>query len=67
MKSATAEKRLKQLVKSAVSEVLREQQRLIETAIMEAIEDIGLARAMEEADPRTVSREKVDRLLKRGR
>ena len=67
MKSATAEKRLKRLVKSAVGEVFRKQQHFFEAALMEAIEDIGLARAMEEADTRTVSRDKIDRLLKRGR
>jgi hypothetical protein len=67
MKSATAEKRLKRLVKAAVSEAFKEQKRFIEAAIMEAIEDVGLARAMEEASAETVSRDKIDRLLKRGR
>lgn len=67
MKSAIEEKRLKRLVKEAVSEAFQKQKRLIQSAVIEAIEDIALVRAMEEADEKTVSEEKVNRLLRRGR
>jgi hypothetical protein len=68
MKSATEERRLKQLIRTAVNEALDQQKVFFEKAILEAIEEIGLIRAMEEAeDSPVVSREKIDRLLKRGR
>lgn len=68
MKSAIAERRLKQLIRTAVSEALEQQKSFFEKAVMEAIEDIGLIRAMEEAENSpTVSRDRIDRLIKRGR
>jgi hypothetical protein len=67
MKSATEEKRFKQLVKEAVGEALQKQKSLIQAAVVEAIEDRALTRAMEEADHRTVGQEKIERLLRRGR
>ena len=68
MKSETEEQQLKQVIRSAVTEALEQQRGLIEKAILEAIEDIGLIRAMEEAeDSPVVSRERVYRILKRGR
>jgi hypothetical protein len=67
MKSAIEEKRLKRLVKEAVGEAFQTQKRLIQSAVIEAIEDIALVRAMEEADEKPISEEKVNRLLRRGR
>jgi hypothetical protein len=67
MKSATEEKRFKQLVKEAVGEALQKQKSLIQAAVVEDIEDMALTRAMEEADQRTVGWEKIERLLRRGR
>ncbi len=67
MKSAIEEKRLKQLVKEAVGEAFQKQKGLIQAAVVDAIEDIGLARAMEEADGKKAPREKIKQLLRRGR
>jgi hypothetical protein len=67
MKSAIEEKRLKQLVKEAVGEAFQKQKGLIQAAVVDAIEDIGLVRAMEEADDKKVPREKIKQLLRRGR
>lgn len=68
MKSAATEKRLKKLVRAALNEVFEEKKGFIENAIVEAMEDAGLVRAMEEAEgSETVSRDRIDRLLKRGR
>lgn len=67
MKSAIEGNRLKLLVKKTVGGVFQKQKRLIQSAVVEAIEDIALVRAMEEADEKTVSEEKINRLLRRGR
>ena len=67
MKSALEEKCLKQLVKEAVGEAFQKQKGLIQAAVVDAIEDYALARAMAEADPQKVPRKKIDRLLRRGR
>jgi hypothetical protein len=67
MKSGIEEKRLKQLVKDAVGEAFQKQKDFIQAAVVEAIEDIVLVRAMEEADDEMVSPDKVERLLRRGR
>ena len=67
MKSVIEEKRLKQLVEEAVGEALQKQKGFIQAAVVEAIEDIALVRAMEEADDKMASPEEVERLLKRGR
>jgi len=59
MKSAATEKRLKKLVRAALNEVFEEKKGFIENPIVEA---------MEEAEgSETVSRDRIDRLLKRGR
>ncbi len=66
----TAEERndLKEAVKTALIEVLHEREDLLREALTEALEEIGLIRAMEKAeDSPVVNREKIDRLLKRGR
>lgn len=67
MKSVIEEKRLKQLVKEAVGEAFQNQKEFIQAAVVEAIEDIALVRAMEEADDKMASPEEVERLLRRGR
>ena len=43
-------KELKEVIRETFIEVLSERKDLIEDAVMEAMEDIGLARAMEEGD-----------------
>ena len=67
MKPVIEEKRLKRLVKEAVGEAFQKQKGFIQAAVVEAIEDIALVRAMEEADDEMASPDKVKRLLKRGR
>jgi hypothetical protein len=67
MKVAKKADDLKTAVKAALIEVLDERQDLLFQAVREAMEDIGLAHAMDEADRKTVGRDKIDRLLKRGR
>jgi hypothetical protein len=67
MKSGIEEKRLKRLVEDAVGEAFQKQKQFIQAAVVEAIEDIALVRAMEEADDEIVPPERVERLLKRGR
>jgi hypothetical protein len=67
MKSVIEEKRLKRLVKEAVGEAFQNQKEFIQAAVVEAIEDIALVRAMEEADDKMASPEEVERLLRRGR
>ncbi|HYJ05665.1 MAG TPA: hypothetical protein VEX43_11060 [Chthoniobacterales bacterium] len=67
MKSVIEEKRLKRLVKEAVGEAFQKQKDFIQAAVVEAIEDIALVRAMEEADDKMASPKEVERLLRRGR
>jgi hypothetical protein len=67
MKSVIEEKRLKRLVTEAVGEALQKQKNFIQAAVVEAIEDIALVRAMEEADDKVASPKEVERLLRRGR
>ena len=47
-KQSTDEARLKAIVKSAVAEALGEQRELLQAMIAEAIEDIAMARAIDE-------------------
>lgn len=60
----TDEERLKQVVKSALVEVLEERKDLVREVIEEALEDAALARAIDEGD-RTgiVNREEILRTL----
>src|SRR5438876_827998 len=60
----TDEERLKEVVKSAIVEVLEERKDLVREVIEEALEDAALARAIEEGD-RTgiVNREEILRTL----
>lgn len=67
MKAAAKSNDLKTAVKTALIEILDERQDLLFNAVREAMEDVGLIRAMDEADRKTVSPKKIDRLLKRGR
>jgi arginine deiminase len=56
---------LKELLKAALVEVLEERRDLIHDIIEEALEEVALARAIEEGeDTSTVSRDEVFRLLK---
>lgn len=66
MKTAKNSAELKKAVKAALVELLGERNELLQEAISEAIEDIGLIRAMDEADRETVPRQRIERLLKRG-
>jgi hypothetical protein len=67
VKSARNSGDLKRVVKAALIEVLDERQDLLFRALSEALEDVCLVRAMDEADRKTVSPNKIDRLLRRGR
>ncbi len=63
---AISDDKLKELLKAAVIEVLEERQDLICDAVVEVMEDIGMARAIEEGlKSGTVSKEKVFKLLDR--
>lgn len=60
--------RLKKLLKEAVIEVLEERRDLLREAFSEAIEDIGMARAIEEGSHSPiVSRDEVFRVLRKRR
>ena len=55
---------LKQLLKSAISEVLQEQKEVFTDIIIEAMEDIGLVKAIEEVEnTESVSREAIFKIL----
>ena len=55
---------LKQLLKSAISEVLQEQKEVFTDIIIEAMEDIGLVKAIEEVEnTEPVSREAIFKIL----
>jgi hypothetical protein len=67
MKAETDAASLKDIVKSAVTEVLEERRELLRDAVAEALEDIGMARAIEEglrSGPAT--REEVFKALDRA-
>jgi hypothetical protein len=58
------EDRLKDLLKVAIAEVLEERRDLVMELLEEALEDVGLIRAMEEAEGSPlVSRDEVMRIL----
>jgi hypothetical protein len=62
------EAKLKKLLKSAVAEVLQEQRDLVRQAVIEAVEELGLVRAIEEgAGSKSVSRDQIFRLLRKRR
>ena len=60
----TDEQRLKEVVKSAIVEVLEERKDLVREVIEEALEDAALTRAIEEGDRSgIVDREEIFRTL----
>jgi len=60
------EKELKDLVKAAVAEALVEQRTLVKEIVEEAIEEIALARAIDEGlETEPVTREEVFHILER--
>jgi hypothetical protein len=61
----TAEQSLEQLVASAVDRAFERHRKPIQKAVVEALEDAALIRAMEQADRRPVSAERIKRLLAR--
>jgi len=64
MEVTIAEERLKEVLKMAVVEVLEERGDLLREIVEEALEDLALARAIEEAESsESVSRDHVFSLL----
>jgi hypothetical protein len=65
--TATEERRLKGMLKTAVAEVLAERQDLLRDALRESLEDMAILRAIQfgEKSP-IVSRKKVFRRLQRA-
>lgn len=62
------EKRLKNLLKSAVVEALEERPDLVRDALTGALEDIGLARAIREGSQTdTIERAEVFKVLRKSR
>ncbi len=62
------EAKLKKLLKSAVAEALEGQRDLVREAVMDAVEEVALGRAIEEgAGSKTVSRDQIFRLLRKRR
>jgi hypothetical protein len=56
--------RIKTLFKEALVEVIEENQELVSSILIEAIEDIGLSRAIEERkQSKTVSRDEIFKVL----
>ncbi|MEA2561723.1 MAG: hypothetical protein QOH06_3227 [Acidobacteriota bacterium] len=61
------EGRLKELLKTAIIEVLEEQRELVLDVFEEALEDVALVRAIDEGDRSPlVSRDEVFKLLERA-
>ena len=63
MPSAPKDAQLKRVMKDAIREVLEERTDLLHAAVAEALEDVGLIRAMESASKRTVSERRIRRAL----
>jgi hypothetical protein len=64
--TATAERRLKGLVKDAVVEVLEERRDLLRDAVQESLEDMALVRAIQQGErSRLASRKQVFKHLER--
>ncbi len=68
METFPPEQRLKELVKEAVSEALKERADLLHALVVEALEDFLLARAVEEGlQTEPVSEERIRPLLRPAR
>lgn len=67
MPSAQKNAQLKRVMKDAIREVFEERTDLLYAAVAEALEDVGLIRAMELASKRTVSQRRIRRALSRGK
>ena len=62
------EAKLKKLLKAAVVEVLEERRDLVRDALADAVEDIGLARAIEAGSrSKAISRAEVFKILQKSR
>jgi hypothetical protein len=62
------ETKLKEILKTAVAEVLEERRDFVKELVEEAMEDIALARAIDEGlSTQTVARDDVFNLLENGR
>lgn len=60
------ETKLKELLKAAIFELLREQKEVFSEILTEALEDIGMENAIKEGEnTETVSREQIFKMLKR--
>ena len=58
------ETRIKTLFKEALVEVIEENQELVSSILIDALEDIGLSRAIEEGEKsKTVSRDEIFKVL----
>ena len=58
------ETRIKALFKEALVEVIEENQELVSSILIDALEDIGLSRAIEEGETsKTVSRDEIFKVL----
>ncbi len=58
------EQKIKALFKEAIVEVMEENQELVSSLLVEALEDIGLSRAIEEGEKsESVSREEILKAL----
>ena len=59
------DQKMKALFKEAIVEVMEENQDLVSSLLVEALEDIGLSRAIEEGEnSESVSREEVFKVLR---
>jgi hypothetical protein len=64
METSISPDQLKALIKAAVTEVLEERRDLLHQAVEEALEDVALARAIEEGEStELIAREEVFKLL----
>ena len=65
MKTSVKHDQLKEILKEALVEVLEERRDLIQGLVEEALEDVALARAIEQGEGTdTVSRDEVFKLMK---
>ena len=68
MPFTAAETKLKKLVKAAFVEVLEERRDLVRDAFADAVEDIGLVRAIEAGSrSKTISRAELFKILRKSR